>query len=72
MTTAPNWINRIGREHQAEAVVIWEGHRKTVREAQRIFNDALEKLRAKRDTSMVSANEQYREAKRMLRDRAAS
>ena len=71
MTTTPQWINRLDRKHQAEAVIIWEAHRKAVREAQRAFNGALEPLRAKRDKAMASTNERYREAKRALRDRAA-
>ena len=72
MTTTPQWINRLGREHRAEAVAIWEEHRKAVREARRVFADALEKLRAKRDRSISPANERYREAKRALRDRATA
>lgn len=72
MTTAPKWINRIGREHRAEAVAIWEEHRKAVREARRVFDEALAKLKAKRDRAIAPANEWYREAKRELRDRAAT
>lgn len=70
MTTTPQWINRIGREHQAEAVRIWEEHREVVRKAAQTFGAALEKLRAKRDAAMGDANDVYRAAKKTLRDRA--
>ncbi len=68
--TPPTWVNRIDPEHKAEAVAIWQEHRKVVSEAQRTFGTALGKLKAKCDKTMVAANEQYREAKRALRDKA--
>ena len=68
--TPPTWVNRIDPEHKAEAIAIWQEHRKVVREAQQTFSAALGKLKAKCDMAMVAANEQYREAKRALRDKA--
>ena len=67
--TTPKWLDRISNNLRPEAVKIHNTYRKAVSEADRTFTTASVELRRTRTKAITSAGDEYREAKKALKNR---